>query len=49
MEILVVVAQSVEISKKKLGDIVSARLTDIFELINAHLKKIKKDGILPAG
>ena len=39
----------VRISKKKLSEIISARLTDIFELIKAHLKKIKRDGILPAG
>ncbi len=39
----------VRVSKKKLSDIISARLTDIFELIRAHLKKIRKDGILPAG
>lgn len=36
-------------SKKKLEDIISARLGDIFELIEAHLKKIGKSGILPAG
>jgi len=36
-------------SKKKLDEIISARLTDIFELIDAHLKKIKRDGLLPAG
>lgn len=36
-------------SKKKLDEIVSARLTDIFELIDAHLRKIKRDGLLPAG
>lgn len=36
-------------SKKKLDEIIAARLTDIFELIDAHLKKIKKDGLLPAG
>jgi cell division protein FtsA len=35
--------------KKKLEDIVSARLSDIFELIEAHLKKIGKSGLLPAG
>lgn len=40
---------SLRLSKKKLSDIINARLTDIFELINAHLKKIKRDGILPAG
>lgn len=36
-------------SKKKLEDIISARLGDIFELIEAHLKKIGKSGVLPAG
>jgi cell division protein FtsA len=36
-------------SKRKLDEIISARLTDIFELIDAHLKKINKDGLLPAG
>lgn len=36
-------------SKRRLDEIVAARLTDIFELIDAHLKKIKRDGLLPAG
>lgn len=36
-------------SKKRLDEIIAARLTDIFELIDAHLKSIKKDGLLPAG
>lgn len=36
-------------SKKKLDEIIGARLTDIFELIDAHLRKIKRDGLLPAG
>ena len=35
--------------KKKLEEIISARLSDIFELIDAHLKKIGKNGLLPAG
>ncbi|HEY4490018.1 MAG TPA: cell division protein FtsA [Candidatus Paceibacterota bacterium] len=35
--------------RKKLDEIISARLTDIFELIEAHLKKIGKSGLLPAG
>lgn len=35
--------------KKRLDEIINARLTDIFELIEAHLKKIRKDGMLPAG
>ncbi len=36
-------------SKKKLEEIVEARLSDIFELIEAHLKKIGRSGLLPAG
>lgn len=35
--------------KKRFDDILSARLTDIFELIDAHLKKMGKDRLLPAG
>lgn len=35
--------------RKKIDEIVSARLDDIFELIEAHLKKIGKNGLLPAG
>lgn len=35
--------------KKKLEEIIHARLSDIFELIGLHLKKIKKDALLPAG
>ena len=40
---------SATFSKRKLDEIIAARLTDIFELIDAHLKKIKRDGLLPAG
>jgi cell division protein FtsA len=36
-------------SKKKLADIIEARLNDIFDLIEAHLKKISRNGLLPAG
>ncbi len=36
-------------SKRKLDEIISARLTDIFELIDAHLKTLRRDGLLPAG
>jgi len=36
-------------SKKKVDDIVSARLSDIFDLIGAYLKKIGKQALLPAG
>ncbi|MFA6524102.1 MAG: cell division protein FtsA [Candidatus Paceibacterota bacterium] len=35
--------------KKKLDEIIGARLTDIFELIENHLKKIKRNELLPAG
>ena len=34
--------------RKKLEEIISARLSDIFELIEAHLKKIGRNGLLPA-
>ena len=36
-------------SPKKLEEIIEARLTDIFELIESHLKKISRNGLLPAG
>lgn len=36
-------------SKKKLDEIIEARLFDIFELIENHLKKIKRSELLPAG
>ncbi len=36
-------------SRKKLEEIVEARLSDIFELIEAHLKKLGRNGLLPAG
>ncbi len=35
--------------KKKITDIIEARLDDIFELIENHLKKIGRSGLLPAG
>ena len=37
------------VSKKKLDDIISARLSDMFELIEGHLKKIGRNALLPAG
>ncbi len=40
---------SIVYTKKKLDEIIAARLTDIFELIDTHLKKIRRDGMLPAG
>jgi len=36
-------------SKKKLDEIIDARLSDIFESIENHLKKIKRNELLPAG
>lgn len=36
-------------SQKKLDDIIQARLSDMFDLIEAHLQKIGKNGLLPAG
>lgn len=36
-------------TKKKLDEIIEARLCDIFELVDAHLKKIGRSGLLPAG
>ena len=40
---------SANYSKRRLDEIISARLSDIFELVDVHLKKIKRDGLLPAG
>ncbi|MCB9811035.1 MAG: cell division protein FtsA [Candidatus Nomurabacteria bacterium] len=36
-------------SKKRLDEIIQSRLQNIFALIDNHLKKIKRDGLLPAG
>ncbi|MEK7569814.1 MAG: cell division protein FtsA [Patescibacteria group bacterium] len=38
-----------EYPKKKIDEVISARLEDIFESIENHLKKIKRSGLLPAG
>lgn len=35
--------------RKKLEEIISARVSDIFDLVEAHLKKIGRNGLLPAG
>lgn len=35
--------------RKKLEEIIGARLSDMFELIETHLKKLGKNGLLPAG
>lgn len=38
-----------EIPEQQLEDIISARLTDVFELIEDHLESINRRGLLPAG
>jgi len=38
-----------QFSQKKLDEIIEARLSDIFDLIETHLKKIDRNGLLPAG
>ena len=43
------VVTQTSVSRKKLDEIVNARLSDMFELIEAHLKKIGRNGMLPAG
>ena len=43
------VVTQTSVSKKKLDEIVHARLSDMFELIEAHLKKIGRNGMLPGG
>lgn len=35
--------------RKKLDEIMNARMSDIFELIEGHLKKVGRNGLLPAG
>lgn len=37
------------VSKKRLDDIILARISDMFTLLEAHLKKLGKSGLLPAG
>jgi len=34
---------------RRLNEIIEARLSDIFELIDGHLKQLKRSGLLPAG
>lgn len=36
-------------SKRKIDEMINSRLSDMFELIDNHLRKIKRDGLLPAG
>ncbi len=35
--------------KRKIDDIIARRISDIFKLVESHLKKIGKDELLPAG
>ncbi len=35
--------------KRKIDDIIARRISDMFKLVEAHLKKIGKDELLPAG
>lgn len=37
------------VPKKKIDEIIEARLSDIFELVDKYLKKIGRSGLLPAG
>ena len=48
-EILKITNEAEKNLKKKLDEIIEARLSDIFELIENHLKKIKRNELLPAG
>lgn len=48
-EILKMSFGSDNFSKKKLSEIINARLSDIFELIEGHLKKINRSALLPGG
>ena len=41
--------QTTGFSKKKYEEIVQARLHDVFELVDSHLKKVNRSGLLPAG
>lgn len=43
------VVTQTSVSKKKLDEIIQARIYDMFEVIEAHLKKIGKSAVLPAG
>jgi cell division protein FtsA len=41
--------QDTNYPKKRLEEIIIARLSDIFDLIESHLKKLGRSGLLPAG
>ncbi len=40
---------SVQYPRRKIDEITNARLKDIFDLVETHLKKLGRDGLLPAG
>lgn len=48
-EMLKVQRRDIGTTKKKLEEIIGARLSDIFDLLQSHLKKIGRNGLLPAG
>lgn len=41
--------KATDYSRRKLDEIIIARLSDIFDLIEDHLRKIDRSGLLPAG
>ena len=41
--------ETIPYPRKKLEEIISARLSDIFDLVESHLKKIGRSSLLPAG
>lgn len=41
--------REIDFPKKRLEEIILARLSDIFDLIESHLKKLGRSGLLPAG
>ena len=43
------VVSSQQFPKKKLDEIIEARISDIFELIDKYLKKVGRSGLLPSG
>lgn len=48
-EVLKTQRRDIGTTKKKLDEIINARLSDIFELVQNHLRKLGKNGLLPAG
>ncbi len=43
------IVTDIQYPRKKLDEIILARLSDIFDLTESHLKKIGRSGLLPAG